>query len=50
MLTFKNTAQDLTYSSNYVEFKRGVKTSVPMLLGIIPFALVLVGSSHTERF
>ena len=48
MLTFKNTAQDLTYSSNYVEFKRGVKTSVPMLLGIIPFALVL-GAQATQK-
>ena len=50
MLTFKNTAQDLTYSNDYVEFKRGVKTSVPMLLGIIPFALVLGAQAKQKGF
>jgi 4-azaleucine resistance transporter AzlC len=48
MLMFKNTAQDLTDSSDYIEFKRGIKTSLPMLFGIIPFALVL-GAQATQK-
>lgn len=48
MLMFKNTAQDLTDSSDYIEFKRGIKTSIPMLFGIIPFALVL-GAQATQK-
>ncbi|MFZ0331532.1 MAG: AzlC family ABC transporter permease [Acinetobacter bohemicus] len=40
--------QDLTYSQDFTEFKRGVKISIPMLLGIIPFALVL-GSQATQK-
>lgn len=48
MQTLKNIALDLTYSNDYVEFKRGLKTSLPILLGIIPFALVL-GAQATQK-
>ena len=48
MLTLKNTVHDSTYTKEYVEFKRGVKTSIPLLLGIIPFALVL-GAQATQK-
>ena len=48
MLTFKNTAQSLNDSSDFIEFKRGLKMSIPMLLGIIPFALVL-GTQGTQK-
>ncbi|NNG83016.1 AzlC family ABC transporter permease [Acinetobacter sp. ANC 5378] len=48
MLTLKNTVHDSTYTKEYVEFKRGVKTSIPLLLGIIPFALVL-GAQATKK-
>ncbi|MHA3059625.1 AzlC family ABC transporter permease [Acinetobacter sp. ANC 4636] len=48
MLTLKNTAQSLNDSSDFVEFKRGLKMSIPMLLGIIPFALVL-GTQATQK-
>ena len=48
MFTLKNITQDLTYSQDFTEFKRGVKISIPMLLGIIPFALVL-GAQATQK-
>ena len=48
MFTLKNLTQDLTYSQDFTEFKRGVKISIPMLLGIIPFALVL-GAQATQK-
>lgn len=48
MLMFRNTTADTAPSKNAVEFKRGVKTSVPLLLGIIPFALVL-GAQATQK-
>ncbi|WP_374252795.1 AzlC family ABC transporter permease [Acinetobacter brisouii] len=48
MLTLKNTAQSLNDSSDFIEFKRGLKMSIPMLLGIIPFALVL-GTQATQK-
>lgn len=48
MLTFKNTAQSLNDSSDFIEFKRGLKMSIPMLLGVIPFALVL-GTQATQK-
>lgn len=48
MLTFRNTPSDLTYSKDHFDFKRGIKTSIPMLLGIIPFALVL-GAQATQK-
>ena len=41
MFSLRNTTQELNDSTDYVEFKRGIKTSIPILLGIIPFALVL---------
>lgn len=41
MLNLKNTSADLTDSVDFREFLRGIKVSIPMLLGIIPFALVL---------
>ncbi|OTG95174.1 branched-chain amino acid ABC transporter permease [Acinetobacter sp. ANC 4654] len=48
MFTLKNITQDLTYSQDFTEFKRGIKISIPMLLGIIPFALVL-GAQATQK-
>ncbi|WP_287906951.1 AzlC family ABC transporter permease [Acinetobacter sp.] len=41
MSSFKNSAAELNDSIDFREFLRGLKTSIPMLLGIIPFALVL---------
>ncbi|CAB1214103.1 AzlC family ABC transporter permease [Acinetobacter bouvetii] len=48
MLMFRNTRSDLTSTEHMIEFQRGLKTSVPMLLGIIPFALVL-GAQATQK-
>ncbi|MGE8682946.1 MAG: AzlC family ABC transporter permease [Acinetobacter sp.] len=48
MLMFRNTTTDTQVSDNAIEFKRGLKTSIPMLLGIIPFALVL-GTQATQK-
>lgn len=50
MLSFKNTTTELTYSIEFREFVRGLKTSIPMLLGIIPFALVLGTQAAQKRF
>ena len=48
MFTLKNITQTLKYSQDFTEFKRGIKISIPMLLGIIPFALVL-GAQATQK-
>jgi predicted branched-subunit amino acid permease len=48
MFSLRNTTQELNDSTDHVEFKRGIKTSIPMLLGIIPFALVL-GTQATQK-
>ena len=48
MFSLRNTTQELNDSTDYVEFKRGIKISIPMLLGIIPFALVL-GTQATQK-
>lgn len=48
MLTFRTATADLARSDNATEFKRGLKTSIPLLLGIIPFALVL-GAQATQK-
>ena len=48
MQTSKNSAQSLNDAYDYHEFTRGLKASVPMLLGIIPFALVL-GAQATQK-
>ncbi|WP_315075333.1 AzlC family ABC transporter permease [Acinetobacter guillouiae] len=50
MLSFKNTTTELTYSIEFKEFARGLKTSIPMLLGIIPFALVLGTQAAQKGF
>ncbi|MGE8558542.1 MAG: branched-chain amino acid ABC transporter permease [Acinetobacter sp.] len=50
MLMFKSSVPNLTTSQEVVEFKRGVKTSVPLLLGIIPFALVLGAQAAQKGF
>ncbi|WP_445115802.1 AzlC family ABC transporter permease [Acinetobacter sp. WZC-1] len=50
MLTFKNNLKELNYSSDYREFLRGIKVSLPMLLGIIPFALVLGTQAAQKGF
>ncbi|MDM1756675.1 MULTISPECIES: AzlC family ABC transporter permease [Acinetobacter] len=48
MFTFKNTSKTLSYSPHFREFLRGLKVSIPLLLGIIPFALVL-GAQATQK-
>ncbi|MCF9046897.1 AzlC family ABC transporter permease [Acinetobacter nectaris] len=48
MLTSRNTSQTLYETSDFVSFKRGIKMSIPVLLGIIPFALVL-GTQATQK-
>lgn len=48
MYLFRNTSQSQLANFEYFEFKRGLKTSIPMLLGIIPFALVL-GAQATKK-
>lgn len=48
MLARKDTAQVLNESEDLAEFKRGLKVSIPVLLGIIPFALVL-GTQATHK-
>ncbi|SPL71670.1 AzlC family ABC transporter permease [Acinetobacter stercoris] len=50
MFAFKNTIKDLNYSSDFKEFLRGVKVSIPVLLGIIPFALVLGAQASHKGF
>lgn len=48
MYLFRNTSPLQLANFEYFEFKRGLKTSIPMLLGIIPFALVL-GAQATQK-
>ncbi|MDC5637410.1 AzlC family ABC transporter permease, partial [Acinetobacter baumannii] len=48
MLMFRQSTLNHTHSQHSIEFKRGLKTSIPMLLGIIPFALVL-GAQATHK-
>ncbi|OTG82073.1 branched-chain amino acid ABC transporter permease [Acinetobacter sp. ANC 5054] len=48
MQMFRNTTANTHATDNMIEFKRGLKTSIPMLLGIIPFALVL-GTQATQK-
>lgn len=48
MLTLKNTAQSLNDSSEFVDFKRGLKASIPILIGMVPFAMVL-GTQATQK-
>lgn len=48
MQTTKNATHTLNDSYDYREFIRGLKASIPMLLGIIPFALVL-GAQATQK-
>ncbi|MCU4537572.1 AzlC family ABC transporter permease [Acinetobacter bereziniae] len=50
MLGFKNAAAELNDSIDFREFLRGLKTSIPMLLGIIPFALVLGTQAAQKGF
>lgn len=45
---FKNNTHATTHSLDRAEFIRGLKTSLPVLLGIIPFALVL-GAQATQK-
>lgn len=50
MQTTKNTVHTLDDSYDYREFLRGLKASIPMLLGIIPFALVLGAQAAQKGF
>ncbi len=50
MFSFKNTTVELSYSLEFREFLRGIKVSIPMLLGIIPFALVLGTQAAQKGF
>ncbi len=48
VLNLRTAAADPTAAPAFTEFKRGLKVSVPLLLGIIPFALVL-GAQATQK-
>lgn len=48
MLAWKDTVQSLNESEDFAEFKRGLKISLPILIGMIPFALVL-GTQATQK-
>ena len=48
MYLLKSINQSQLSNLEFAEFKRGLKTSIPMLLGIIPFALVL-GAQATQK-
>lgn len=50
MLTFRQSTQNRLALHEFSEFKRGLRTSVPMLLGIIPFALVLGAQAVQKGF
>lgn len=50
MSTLKTSAHELHHSVSYQEFRRGIKTSIPVLLGIIPFALVLGAQAAQKGF
>lgn len=50
MLTFRTASADLTASDKFSEFKRGLKISIPLLLAIIPFALVLGAQAAQKGF
>jgi predicted branched-subunit amino acid permease len=48
MLHFRDTRQERWMIQHHTEIKRGLKDATPMLLGIIPFALVL-GAQATQK-
>ena len=48
MFTFRTISADIKSDHQINEFKRGLKISIPLLLGIIPFALVL-GAQATQK-
>ncbi len=48
MSTLKTSVNELNQSVSYQEFFRGIKVSIPVMLGIIPFALVL-GAQATQK-
>ena len=48
MFTFRTTSVHIKPNDQINEFKRGLKVSIPLLLGIIPFALVL-GAQATQK-
>lgn len=50
MLTFRQSTQRSISLHEFSEFRRGLKTSIPMLLGIIPFALVLGAQAVQKGF
>ena len=50
MQTLKNLTQTQLSIIEFSNFKRGIRTSIPMLLGIIPFALVLGAQATNKGF
>lgn len=50
MSSSKSSVKDLNYSTDFKEFLRGIKISIPVLLGIIPFALVLGAQAAQKGF
>lgn len=50
MLTFKNTRQYTQDTTESLEFKRGLKASLPVLIGITPCALVLGTQASIKGF
>src|SRR5690606_20581141 len=50
MLLFRQSTAAVVFPTDFNEFQRGMKDSIPMLLGIIPFALVLGATAVQKNF
>lgn len=50
MLLFRQSTAAVVVPTDFNEFQRGMKDSIPMLLGIIPFALVLGATAVQKNF
>ena len=50
MLLFRQSTSAIVAPTDFSEFQRGMKDSIPMLLGIIPFALVLGATAVQKNF
>ena len=50
MLLFRQSTAAIVAPTDFSEFQRGMKDSIPMLLGIIPFALVLGATAVQKNF
>ena len=50
MLLLRQSSTPALAHTDFSEFQRGMKDSIPMLLGIIPFALVLGATAIQKNF